>query len=189
MPRNSICSAGLRKAGQKLKAGEYAFLPLSTPGQILEQMVSGRAIIQRVTVPEGSTTHDVAKIFQEKGLASAAEILRLVRDSDFIRSNGLNVSNLEGYLFPETYFFQKTQSEGDMLRMMLRQFRRHLPEGWEQRAADLGLGLHEIVTMASMVEKEAVTDDERPIIAGVFYNRLKQKMPLQSDPTAVYDLS
>lgn len=179
----------LRKAGQKLKAGEYAFLPLSTPAQVLEQMVSGRAIIQRVTVPEGATTHDVAKIIQEKGLASAAEVLRLVRDSDFIRSNGLSVSNLEGYLFPETYFFQKTQSEGDMLRMMLRQFRRHLPEGWEQRAADLGLGLHEIVTMASMVEKEAVIDAERPIIAGVFYNRLKQKMPLQSDPTAVYDLS
>ena len=179
----------LRRASQKLKAGEYAFLPLSTPDQILEQMVSGRAIIQRVTLPEGSTVHDIARILQEKGLASATEIMRLVVDGDFIWSNGLRVPSLEGYLFPETYFFQKTQGERAMLKTMVRQFWRHLPEGWEQRTAELGVGLREIVIMASMVEKEAMADFERPIIAGVFYNRLKQKMPLQSDPTAVYDLS
>lgn len=187
--RNFYLLCLLRKADQKLKAGEYAFLPLSTPGQILEQIVSGKAIIQRVTLPEGSTVHDVARILQAKGLASETEIMRLVVDGDFIWSNGLRVSSLEGYLFPETYFFQKTQGERAMLRTMVRQFWRHLPEGWEQRTAELGLGLREIVIMASMVEKEAMVDFERPIIAGVFYNRLKQKMPLQSDPTAVYDLS
>jgi UPF0755 protein len=179
----------LRKADQRLKAGEYAFLPLSTPQKILDQIVSGKAIIQRVTFPEGSTAYDVAKTLTEKGLASEREIMRLVLDRDFIQSNGLDVSSLEGYLFPETYFFQRTQSEPAMLRMMVRQFRRHLPEGWEQRAAELGSSLHEIVIMASMVEKEAVVDLERPIIAGVFYNRLRENMPLQSDPTAVYDLA
>ena len=179
----------LRKADQKLKAGEYAFLPLSTPGQILDQMVSGKALIQRVTLPEGSTAYDISKTLHERGLASEKEIMRLVLDRDFIKSNGLNVSSLEGYLFPETYFFQRIQGEVAMLKMMIRQFRRHLPEAWEQRAAELGHSLHEIVIMASMVEKEAVIDSERPIIAGVFYNRLKEKMPLQSDPTAVYDLA
>jgi len=179
----------LRKADQKLKAGEYAFLPLSTPGQILDQIVSGKAIIQRVTFPEGSTARDIARTLQEKGLASERDIMRLVVDRDFIKSNGLSVSSLDGYLFPETYFFQKTQGEAAMLKMMVRQFRRHLPEAWEQRAAELGRSLHEIVIMASMVEKEAAVDSERPIIAGVFYNRLKEKMPLQSDPTAVYDLA
>ncbi len=179
----------LRQAGHKLKAGEYGFLPLSTPGQVLEQMLSGRAILQRVTFPEGSTVYDVARMMQEKGLASASEVLRLAGDGDFIRSNGLSVANLEGYLFPETYFFHRSQGEGAMLRMMVREFRRRLPEGWEQQAAERGLGLHEIVTMASMVEKEAVIDAERPVIAGVFYNRLRRKMPLQSDPTAVYDLT
>jgi UPF0755 protein len=179
----------LRKADQRLKAGEYAFLPLSTPGQILDQIVSGRAIIERVTLPEGSTVYDVARVLQEKGLASEKEVLRLVVDGEFIKSNGIAASSLEGYLFPETYFFQRTQSDDAMLKMMLRQFRRHLPEGWEGRAAELGLSLHEIVIMASMVEKEAKVDFERPIIAGVFYNRLKEKMPLQSDPTAVYDMA
>ncbi len=179
----------LRKAGQKLKAGEYAFLPLSPPERILEQMVLGRAIIQRVTFPEGSTVYDVARTLEERGLASSKEVLRLVGDRDFIKANGLSASSLEGYLFPETYFFQKTQGEAAMLKMMVGQFRRHLPEGWEQQAAGLGLGLPELVTLASMVEKEAVVDFERPMIAGVFYNRLAKKMPLQSDPTAVYDLS
>jgi UPF0755 protein len=178
----------LRKADQKLKAGEYAFLPLSTPQRILDQIVSGKSIIQRVTFPEGCRAYEVAKILSEKGLGSEKEIVRLILDRDFIKSNGLNVSSLEGYLFPETYFFQRTQSEAAMLRMMVRQFWRHLPEGWEQRAGKLGLGLHEIVIMASMVEKEAVMDFERPIIAGVFYNRLRENMPLQSDPTTVYDL-
>jgi UPF0755 protein len=178
-----------RKAGQKLKAGEYAFLPLSTPDQILDQMVRGRAIIQRVTLPEGSTVYDVVRTLEEKGLASSKEILRLVGDRDFIKSTGLSVPSLEGYLFPETYFLQKTQGEVAMLKMMVHEFWRHLPEGWEQQAAELGRSLPEIVTMASMVEKEAVADFERPMIAGVFYNRLRKKMPLQSDPTAVYDLS
>jgi UPF0755 protein len=178
----------LRKAGQKVKAGEYAFLPLSTPGQILDQMVLGKAIIQPVTFPEGSTVNEVARHLEERGLGSSKEVLRLVGDGDFIKANGLSVASLEGYLFPETYFFHKSQGEVAMLKMMVSQFRRHLPEGWERQSAELGLSLHELVTMASMVEKEAVADFERPIIAGVFYNRLKRKMPLQSDPTAVYDL-
>jgi UPF0755 protein len=176
------------KTDQKLRAGEYAFLSLSTPGQILDQMVSGRAIIQRVTLPEGATLRDVARTLQEKGLASVEDILRLAVDRDFILSNGLQVPSLEGYLFPETYHFQKIQNEVSMLKAMVRQFRRHLPEGWEQQAAELGLSLHEIVILASMVEKEAAVDYERPLIAGVFYNRLRENMPLQSDPTAVYDV-
>jgi len=131
----------------------------------------------------------VARTLEEKGLASSKEILRLIGDCDFIKANGLNTASLEGYLFPETYFFQRIQGEGAMLQMMVSQFRRHLPNGWEQQSAELGLTLHELVTVASMVEKEAVADFERPRIAGVFYNRLKRKMPLQSDPTAVYYLS
>jgi UPF0755 protein len=179
----------LRKVDHKLKAGDYALLPLSTPNQILDQIVSGKAIIERVTFPEGSTLHELAKALQERGLASEKEVLRLAADRDFIASSGLQAASLEGFLFPETYFFQRTQSEAAMLKMMIRQFWRHLPEGWEQRAAELGFSLHEVVTMASLVEKEAAVDSERPVIAGVFYHRLQEKMPLQSDPTAVYDLA
>ena len=178
-----------RKVDHKLKAGDYALLPLSTPNQILDQIVSGKANIERVTFREGSTIYELAKALQERGLASEKEVLRLAGDRDFIASNGLQAPSLEGFLFPETYFFQRTQSEAAMLKMMIRQFWRHLPEGWEQRAAELGFSLHEVVIMASLVEKEAAVDSERPVIAGVFYHRLQEKMPLQSDPTAVYDLA
>lgn len=178
----------LGKVDQQLKAGDYALLPLSTPKQVLEQIISGKAMIERVTFREGVTVYDVAKTLQERGLASEKEVLRLAADPAFLRANALPSESLEGFLFPETYFFQRAQGEAAMLRMMIRQFWRHLPDGWEQQTMQLGLNLKEIVIMASMVEKEAAVDSERPLIAGVFYNRLRQKMPLQSDPTAVYDL-
>ncbi len=177
-----------RRAGQSLKAGDYALLPLSTPGQVLDQVVAGKASIERITFPEGVDVYEIAKTFQERGLASEKEVLRLAMDPGFVRDNGLPATRLEGFLFPETYFFQRSQNEAALLKMMIRQFWRHLPEGWEQQTAHLGVSLYEIVIMASMVEKEAVVDAERPVIAGVFYNRLREKMPLQSDPTAVYDL-
>jgi len=176
------------KAGHKLKAGSYAFMPLSTPGQVLDQIVAGKAVIERVTFPEGVTMYEVARTLEERGLAQAQEVLRLMTSSAFVTDNALPGAILEGFLFPDTYFFQRNQSEAAMLKMMIRQFWRHLPEDWEQPAAKLGLSLHEIVIMASMVEKEAAVDAERALIAGVFYNRLREKMPLQSDPTAVYDL-
>jgi UPF0755 protein len=179
----------LKKAGHKLRAGEYAFSSLSTPTQILDQIITGRAIIYRVTLPEGSNVHDVARIMEESGLASASEIVRLTGDPDSIRALlGFPASSLEGYLFPETYHFQKMQSNLAMLRKMVQQFWRHFPRNWQERAAEMGLSIQDVVTMASMVEKEAVVDSERPLIAAVFFNRLEQGMPLQSDPTSVYDL-
>lgn len=177
-----------RKAAQKLKAGEYAFLPLSTPDQILEQITAGRVIVHKVTLSEGSTVRDAARILGESGLAPRDEILRLSADSETAKSMGLDASGLEGYLFPETYYFRKTQDSASILRAMVDQFRRHLPESWTDRSRKLGLSLHQIVTLASIIEKEAVVDSERPVIAAVFLNRLKRSMPLQSDPTAVYDL-
>lgn len=177
-----------RKAGHKLRAGEYAFPTLATPGQILDQIVSGRAILYRLTFPEGSTVRDVARALEERGLASEKVILRLSRDKEFLQDLNLDEPSLEGYLFPETYLFQKSQDEAAMLRMMVQQFRRHFPDTWRDRASQLGMSVHEAVVLASLVEKEAKVDAERPVIAAVFLNRLDRNMPLQSDPSAVYDL-
>lgn len=181
-----LCS--LRKAGSKLKAGEYAFLPLSTPDEVLDRIVNGRVIFHRVTVPEGSTVRDVAKILSQNGLASEQAIIRLARDTSYVNTLELSVSSLEGYLFPETYNLRKTQDERSVLKAMVRQFRLHYPEAWQKRSEELGLSVHDVVTIASLVEKEAVVDSERPLIAAVFMNRLERNMPLQSDPTTVYDL-
>lgn len=179
----------LKKSGNKLRAGEYALSSLSTPEQILDQIVSGRAIVYRLTFPEGSTIYDVARIMEQSGLVSGKEILHLAFDPGSVNALlDLPVKSLEGFLFPETYHFQKMQSHTAMLKAMVQQFWRHFPEEWRERCKQMGLSVPEVVILASMVEKEAKVDSERPIIAAVFFNRLKAGMPLQSDPTAVYDL-
>ncbi|MCK8602575.1 endolytic transglycosylase MltG [Desulfoferrobacter suflitae] len=179
----------LTNSGQKLKAGEYAFFSLSSPAQILDQIVQGKVLLHRVTIPEGSTLADVAAIIERAGLGAADDISRLTRDRAFIDSLDLPGDSLEGYLFPETYYFSKTTSSKTMLRAMVRQFQINFSKKWQTRARELGWSVQEVVTMSSIVEKEAVVDAERPVIAGVFLNRLKLGMPLQSDPTAVYDLA
>ncbi|NSW87691.1 MAG: endolytic transglycosylase MltG [Syntrophobacteraceae bacterium] len=179
----------VRGVANRLQAGEYAFLPLSGPGRILDQIVQGRVIVHFATLPEGSTLRDVARIMESSGLVSGSEILRYSRDRNFIAALDLDVPSLEGYLFPDTYHFSKPLDAPDALKAMVRQFHRRLPEGWRQRSRELGMDLHEVVIMASLIEKEAVLDSERPIISAVFHNRLRIDMPLQSDPTAVYDLA
>jgi len=178
----------LKESGQKLQAGEYAFSSFSTPGQILDQIVAGKVLLHRVTVPEGSTLADVATILQQAGLAAAEDVIQLAKNKEFIGALDLQSESLEGYLFPETYYFSKTQNEKTILRSMVHQFRVHFPSHWQAQAQKNGLSVQQVVTMASIVEKEAVVDSERPVIAGVFFNRLSLNMPLQSDPTAVYDL-
>ncbi|MFZ2447617.1 MAG: endolytic transglycosylase MltG [Syntrophobacteraceae bacterium] len=180
--------AWLRNSLHRLQAGEYAFSTLYTPEQVLDQIVNGRVVIHTATLPEGSTIWDVARIFEQKDLAPSADFLKLAGSAEFIKSLGLKAGSLEGYLFPETYHFKKPLDEAAIIRAMVREFWRNMPRDWAERAREVGLNLHEVVTMASIIEKEAIVDSERPVIAGVFYNRLKIKMPLQSDPTAVYDI-
>jgi UPF0755 protein len=181
--------ARLSRAAEKLQAGQYRFPPLSTPRDILDALVHGKVVYHRVTIPEGSTLREIAAILEESGLARADDILRLSRDPEFLASLDLEgAGSLEGYLFPETYYFRRNTRAQNLLRRMVLEFWRRFPESRRERARELGLSIHEVVTLASLIEKEAVMDDERPVIASVFYNRLKKGMPLQSDPTAVYDL-
>jgi UPF0755 protein len=142
----------------------------------------------RVTFPEGSTIWDVGRILEKHGLARQAGIVDLARDEEFISSLGLEFPSLEGYLFPNTYFFRASHNETLILQTMVEQFRRHFRDSWKERAKELGFTVHEVVVLASLVESEAKVDSERPLIAAVFLNRLKKDMFLQCDPTAVYDL-
>ena len=176
-------------SGGKLRAGEYAFQSLATPKQVLNKLMKGEVVQRRITFPEGSTLRNVAAILSGAGLAEESRILRLSSDESFVRSQGIEAKSLEGYLFPETYHFQKTQDDKALLETMLREFRLRFSSAWQERAGELGFSVHEILTLASLVEKEARVDAERPLIAAVFLNRLKRRMPLQSDPTAVYDLA
>jgi UPF0755 protein len=177
-----------RNALHRLKAGEYAFSTMLTPDQVLDQIVNGRVVVHSATLPEGSTLWDIARIFDQKEPGSGDAIMELTKKSEFIKSLGLKAKTLEGYLFPDTYSFTRPIEPTVIVKSMVQQFWHHLPQEWQNRSQELGFSLHEIVTIASIVEKEAVVDSERSTIAGVFYNRLKIKMPLQSDPTAVYDI-
>jgi UPF0755 protein len=178
----------LRGSSQRLQAGEYDFMPLSTPGEVLDQIVAGKVVVRCAVFPEGSTIRDVARILEAQQIVTAREVLDLCGDSNFINELGIGAPGLEGYLFPETYCFTRKQNGPAVLRTMVRQFARRLPQGWETRVEKLGFSIHQIIILASIVEKETGVDSERPLIAGVFLNRLRSNMPLQSDPTAVYDL-
>lgn len=177
-----------RSAAHRIQAGEYGFSAPLTPDGVLQKLVQGKVLLHRVTLPEGSTVRDVANLLERAGLAREEEILALARDRAFIRSLGLDHGSLEGYLFPETYHYSRNQDPRNILKSMVHQFRERFSDERVRRAGERGLSLHEVVILASMVEKEAAVDEERPLVAAVFLNRLRRGMPLQSDPTAVYDL-
>ncbi|MDR3555679.1 MAG: endolytic transglycosylase MltG [Syntrophobacteraceae bacterium] len=172
----------------RLQAGEYAFSTLEGPGQVLEKIAKGQVVLYVITLPEGSTLRDLAATVAKAGLAGSNEILGAGRGPKLAKSFAIKADALEGYLFPDTYRFKKPVLAAAIVGRMVARFRQKLPSGWQSRAKEMGMTLHQIVTMASIIEKEAKVDSDRPIIAGVFYNRLKIHMPLQSDPTAVYDL-
>lgn len=170
-----------------LKAGEYALNPSWGTPEIVRVLVRGRTLMHRLTLPEGLTMAQVARRAAERGLAEEAEFLRLGRDRKFIGALGLELDSLEGYLFPETYFFGAHADAATLIRAMTGRFLA-VWDSLAQEARASGLTRHQIVTLASIVEKETGAPKERPLIAAVFLNRLKKGMRLQSDPTVIYGL-
>jgi UPF0755 protein len=164
-----------------LKAGEYRFENAASFPQVYERIARGDIYFHVVTIPEGYTMFDVAKAMEDAGLGSAADFLHVAQtQTQLISDLAPQATSLEGYLFPNTYQFTRTQSMPEMAAMMVRQFR--------LVAEQIGLNSDapKIVTMASIVEKETATPEERPRVAGVYYNRLAQKMALDADPSVIY---
>lgn len=182
--------AKLTGQGSRVKRGEYALNKGMTPQEILSILVSGKSIMYPVTIPEGSNLFDIATILESKGLYKADEFLKMTRDKQIASQLlGIEVSSLEGYLFPETYNVTKFTPMHELLVSMVDNFKRTWSTLESQgNAAPLTLTRHELVTLASVVEKETGAPEERPMIASVFYNRMKKNMRLQSDPTIIYGL-
>ncbi|MDO5673672.1 MAG: endolytic transglycosylase MltG [bacterium] len=171
--------------GPRLQAGEYSFAPGLTPPQVLEKIVRGEVLRHPVTIVEGLKLEEIAAVFARGGWVDSAEFLRLARDPAFIRSLKLETASLEGYLFPDTYLMVRGMGEEELIRRMVRSFQRV----WASLdSAVTDLSRHEVLTLASVVEKETGQAVERPLIARVFLNRLKLGMPLQSDPTVIYGM-
>jgi peptidoglycan lytic transglycosylase G len=180
--------ARLQKSTGSIKKGEYLFKGNVTPEGILETIVRGRVVQYRMTIPEGYNIYQVADVAEEAGLCTRDQFLKLVTDTELLKSLGIEAETAEGYLFPETYYFPAGQKPTAIVRSMIDTFKRNYSEDDAKRAAELGFTRHQVVTLASIIEKETGEPSERPTISAVFHTRLKTGMMLQTDPTVIYGI-
>jgi len=177
-----------KKDPPKLRAGEFSLPRGLTPLELIRVLNKAKPVAHRITVPEGLTMHQIAELFAKAGWADAAVFLQLCHDKAFIQSLGLEADSLEGYLFPETYSLVRGETdERGIVSAMTRRFFAVWDE-LKESSANQGMSRHQLLTLASIVEKETGSTGERDLIAGVFQNRLRTKMRLQSDPTTIYGI-
>ncbi|MEY4705018.1 MAG: hypothetical protein RL042_1220 [Nitrospirota bacterium] len=177
-----------QSADRKVHAGEYELNPGMTPAEILAKLLNGHVVLHPLTIPEGLTLIQVADLVSQQGFTDRAEFLRLAKDRAFIASLGITAETLEGYLYPDTYRFPRTVKAREVLVVMVEQLRQEVGPALLARMQELKMTMHEVLTLASVIEKETGSGGERPEISAVFHNRLKKHIPLQSDPTVIYGL-
>ncbi len=173
---------------RKVHAGEYELSPAMTPSEILSKLLSGQVVLHSITIPEGLTLIQIADLISQQGVTDRAEFIRLTKDRAFIASLGIKAETLEGYLYPNTYKFPRTVKAREVLVAMVEQLRQVVGPDLLVRMQELKMTMHEVLTLASVIEKETGAGGERPEISAVFHNRLKKHIPLQSDPTVIYGL-
>jgi UPF0755 protein len=156
--------------------------------QIAEILRQGKVRQHTLTIPEGLTIRELATLIGDKGFGDPQVNRKLARDATFIASLGLTASSLEGYLYPDTYHLPRSLDEQALLTLMVRTLQRHYTPDIEAQAERLGLSQHSVLTLASLIEKEARVDAERAQISAVYHNRLERRMLLQCDPTVIYAL-
>ncbi len=178
-----------KKMNSKLKVGEYSLNQTMTPNQILEVLASGKSVTRNLTIAEGLTVFDIAEILEKSGVGEKKDFFSLVYDKDFIKSLlQEDLTSLEGYLFPETYKITKFESMKSVVTQMTKRFLT-VWSRYEVQAKQKGWSRNQLVTFASIVEKETGASFERPIVSSVFHNRLIKKMKLQTDPTVLYGVA
>ncbi len=180
--------ARFSRVERKIHWGFYRFeLPLS-PGEILNRMVLGKGLFRRVTIPEGLTVKETAELLEKEEVVQQERFLKEASSPELLALLGLENKGIEGYLFPNTYYFTPFATDRDIILTMVDQFWKVFSPTLEQLGQGVALDSHEIITLASLIEKEAAIEEERPLVSAVFHNRLRRNMPLQSDPTVVYGL-
>jgi UPF0755 protein len=180
--------ARAQKIDTQVKAGEYALSPSMTPEQILDIMVRGEAIRRKATIREGMTLIEIGEVLEGAGIVSRAAFESALADGELLREERIEAASFEGYLFPETYNFRRNTQARQVIKAMHEQLNRRWAAEWSARAAQFGMSKHQVLTLASIIEKESGNFDEQPIIASVFHNRLRINMRLQADPTVIYGI-
>jgi UPF0755 protein len=179
----------IRRAERSLKAGEYRFDTPLSPLAVVDRLVRGEVYLRAVTFPEGLTIAETAALYESSGLGAATAFAAAARDASLVRDIDPAATDLEGYLFPDTYRLPRKASASDLVRLMVARFRQVFGPPQQEAARARALSVREAVTLASLVEKETAIAAERPLVAAVYANRLRIGMGLQCDPTVIYALA
>jgi UPF0755 protein len=180
-------AVGRLGVSRQLKAGEYRFEGPVSALDVVSRIARGDVYLRPITFPEGLTIDDMALLYEQHGLGTSASFRAAAANGALVGDLDPRARDLEGYLFPETYALPRRAAAADLVRMMVRRFRQVFAPLAPDQAAS-GMSVRQVVTLASMVEKETGTPEERPAVAGVYVNRLRIHMGLQCDPTVIYGL-
>ena len=182
--------AALWRSGRAraLQAGEFRFDRPMTPAEVIDKIASGDVYNRRITFPEGLNIQEMARLYEQQGFGKAAAFIEAARDPNAVRSIDPAATDLEGYLFPETYSVPRDTTAAKLVGLMVGRFKQVFTPEMQQGAQALELTPREVVTLAALVEKETAQPSERPIVAAVYLNRLKIGMAMQADPTVIYAL-
>jgi UPF0755 protein len=173
-------------SGRRLHYGEYAFPTPPSAFKAWRRLVDGDVLNYEVLVPPGANLYDVAEQIEEKTLATAEAFLAAAASPAVLGRLEIPGESAEGYLFPDKYTFVKPVTPEEIIESMVREFRRKVPPDAEKQAKEAGLSLHQVVTIASIIEKETRLEEEKAIVSAVIRRRLALGMPLQMDPTVIY---
>jgi len=186
-PGRFVLAAKILGVAKELKAGRYE-IPAEKSGTVplIQLLYEGRVAPIRVTIPEGFTARQIAQKFSRELTLDSTRFMRLVQDSAFCRQLGIPALSLEGFLFPDTYFFQWREKEENVIRRMVSHFFEVVPDSVIEAASQRGLSIVELVTLGSIIQGEAMVEEEMALISAVYHNRLKRGMLLQADPTLQY---
>lgn len=181
--------AAIRGEQRMIQAGEYSLKTGSDAGVVLDQLISGKTLLRKITIPEGYNIFQIADLFEVNGIMSRDQFLAAARDKKLINELGVEGVSLEGYLFPDTYFVTSSEmSDGrKLIRRMVQRFREVYDNNVAALAKQYGWKMDRVVTLASLIEKEA-TSREHALVSAVFHNRIRKRMRLQSDPTVIYGI-
>ncbi|MGI8783821.1 MAG: endolytic transglycosylase MltG [Acidobacteriota bacterium] len=178
----------LRWKGQagRLRAGEYRFDAPTTLAQVAARIVAGDVYRRKVTIPEGFALDEIADLLAREVLPDRTAWTEAMARAQMVADLDSRAQNLEGYLFPATYYYTRQTTPAQLIDAMVSNFRKRFSEADRSRAAELGMTVREAITLASLIEKETGQDSERELVSAVYHNRLKKRMLLQCDPTVIY---
>lgn len=173
---------------RKARAGYYLFKKEMTVLDVIKKLLEGKIIEYTITIIEGDSLYEIASKLATINPEFQTQLFKLAYDKDFLRSLNIDAPSLEGYLFPDTYNIPKGLEIEEIVRLMVKRFWEIYDSSLIEKTKKIGWTINQVVTLASIIEKEAKLDEEKPLISAVYHNRLKIGMPLQADPTAIYGI-